>query len=94
MVLRLTDATVSALECAGLDIAETVAETALAAAWQGRTLTVTRESRDMLFEVLNDLSNSEDAAAIDGPIEMRKYARRASLSLGALASRVLRSADK
>ena len=91
--LRLTPTQRSALECAGLDILDalTDAERVLIAALDGYRLTVTAETRDALYTALNDRSNAEDADAEQNTdAALRAYARRASRSLAALASRVLR----
>lgn len=94
--IRLTDAQLSALECSGLEIIDRDADDAedlavLAAAWTGRTLTVTDATRESLWRAINDRSNAEDAAAEqDNDPAMRTFARRASRSLATLGSRVLR----
>jgi hypothetical protein len=92
--LVLTPAQRSALECAGLEAPDGPKETALALAWKGgNALDYADADRDAIFEALTDLSNAEDAFAEDTSqdAEMRKHARRAARSLGAIASRVLRT---
>lgn len=87
MTIILTTAQRSALECAGLDMAETATERILADAWRGTRLVVTNETRDALFEAVNDRSNAEDAQAIE---QRDVYARRAARALENLASKILR----
>lgn len=63
----------------------------LALAWRGRYLEFDSRDRAAIYMALNDASNAEDGFAEDtaeDPI-MRRFARRASLSLAALASKVL-----
>lgn len=88
-LVRLTDAQQSALECAGLGETERYGDelATLAAAWKGRTLVVSAETRDTLFSELTDLSNGEDE---DAQRTGNQFAARASRSLAAVASKVLR----
>lgn len=85
-VISLTAAQQSALECAGL---EDDRSSLVAAAWDRarRRLVVTENTADAIGVELTDLANSEDAQALTQPHD-RAAARRACVSLGALALRV------
>lgn len=89
--VRLSPAQVAALECRGLEDPHDDGEVLLALAWRrgGRTsLAFEPGERDALFVALCDASNAEDGHAEEKGCP---YARRAGASLGAVASRVLRS---
>lgn len=88
ITIRLTAAQRSALECAGLELAEDGPEVVLRAAWQGDRLVFDVRDREALFDALNDRSNAEDAQAEE---QRDRYARQAARSLAAVASRVLRA---
>lgn len=91
MMLRLSDAAISALECSGVCEPETDREQVLARAWQGSRLMVTAETADAIGFALNDLANAEDESARrDRDPEMRRHARRACRALSALAARAFR----
>lgn len=91
MTIRLSDAQISALECAGLEPGE---HDTVVRAWASRArLAFDLADRDALFSELTDLSNAEDATAEqERDRDMRKFARRASMALATVASKVLRAA--
>jgi len=84
--IRLSSAQESAMQCR--DWSE---EPAVREAWRGSQLFLPEddEQREQLWRELNDASNAEDESAEHLDPEGAKYARRASRSLQALASRVL-----
>ena len=85
MKLRLSDAQVSAIECR--DWSE---EPVMQRAWQGSYLVFEEADREPLWEELRDASNAEDAQAeYDTDAAARKFAGRASRSLGCVAGKVL-----
>lgn len=93
MVITLTAAQISALECAGLDWESEPGP--IERAWRTRGKFVFDESeRESLFSAVNDASNSEDAAAqhVDDAT-MRRQANNAAKALGNLASKVLRAVN-
>ncbi len=88
--IKLTEAQMSVLECNG--VFEDLEDRYLPGIILGRTMSFEPEARDRMYEIINDISNSEDAFADDGcedPV-CRKLARSASRSASALASKVLR----
>lgn len=90
MNVRLTDAQVSALECAGLALDDDPAAIALLRAWRDgdwRRLSFEPGDRDLLTRALVDAANSEDAAAERGD----PFAARARASLEAVARKVARA---
>lgn len=89
--VRLTEAQYSVLECNG--VFEDLEDRSLPGIIQGMTLSFVPEARDQMFEIINDISNSEDGFAEDGceDATCRKLARRASWSASALAGKVLRA---
>ena len=89
--VRLTEAQFSVLECNG--VFEDFEDRYIPGIIKGRMLSFTECARDRVFEIINDISNSEDAFADDGCEDAmcRKLARRASLSACALAGKVLRA---
>ena len=89
--VRLTEAQFSVLECNG--VFEDLEDRYIPGIIQGMTLYFTPEVRERVWEIINDISNSEDAFAEDGVEDptCRKLARRASWSASALAGKVLRA---
>lgn len=87
--IRLTEAQYSVLECNG--VFEDLEDRYLQGLILGRTLTFLPEARDRVYEIINDISNSEDGFSEDGceDATCRKLARRASRSASALAGKVL-----
>ena len=86
--MKLSDAQVSALECACLEDCPV-----LSACWDGGDtieIPTSMAKRDALMMELIDLSNLEDAFAdvLDG--QCRTFARRAARSLSALSGKVLK----
>jgi hypothetical protein len=87
ITIRLTEAELSALECAGLgEFDDNDRSAVIIQAWQGRSLAFDEADRDALWTLINDLSNSEDESNDRKP---DAYARRASRALARLASMVL-----
>ncbi len=64
VVVRLTKAQRTALQCAGLELACEPSERALAAAWDGgTTLRFERSQSELINRALTDASNAEDYCA-------------------------------
>lgn len=95
MILDLTPAQISALECACLDEDTPVT----LRAWRGSALHVEASHADALAAELADLANSEDAQAEEcsrlrggeRDVEGARMARGARDALSNLAARVLRA---
>lgn len=93
--VRVSEAQAAALECRPLDPPfDDEGDALLARCWDrgAGVLVFAEHERDGLFSALNDASNGEDASA-DHTTDptLRRLARAASRSLGALAGRVLRA---
>ena len=89
--VRITEAQLSALECAGLfEVPDGPDEAALAAAIDGRRLVVTNETREALVSALIELCNGEDAIAEDASRgrDERRFARAATRSLTNLIEKI------
>ncbi len=89
--IRLTEAQFSALECNG--VFEDLEDRYIPGIIKGMVLSFIPEAKERVAEIINDISNSEDAFAEDtsqDPI-CRKYARRASLSTSTLFAKILGS---
>lgn len=94
MKLRLSEAQISALECAGLGLGDQPCP--IEQAWTQRDcLEFDPGDRDKLFSAITELSNAEDATAErfkhDPP--SAKLARQAARALGNLASKILRAKE-
>lgn len=94
MIVHLSAAQISALECGGLDW-DAPEPGPIERAWSTHrhALVFEEADRDALADALNEMSNAEDAFAEErtNDREMRTFARRASRSLAALYGRVLRA---
>ena len=90
--IRLTDAQLSALQCAGLFERDDLTndEDVLRLSVQEHYLVVSPNTREAIARALNELSNAEDAAAVEQRNELAIYAARAARSLSNLYSKVLR----
>lgn len=88
--VRLTGAQVSALQCAGLELAPDEDEVALARAFCGRELRFAVEDVFAVSRGLIAAANSEDAMAEDGcrDAASRRFARGARDAMSNLAGRV------
>lgn len=91
IIIKMTDAQLSALECGG--IFEDIEDRYLPAIINGKTLSFTECARDRVFEIITDISNSEDAMAEETSLdsETRKLARRAAAAAANLGCKILRA---
>ena len=87
--VKLTDAEMSALECNG--VFEDIEDRYLPAIITGNTLAFEESAQDRVAEIINDISNTEDAYAEYecGDKESKKFARRAAQASSRLYSKVL-----
>lgn len=88
IVVRLTDAQRSALECSGIDLDDESPE--LLAAWNGASvLRANRATINALCGEITDVANSEDDIALrETDPEMRRLARGARTALTNLARNI------
>lgn len=88
--IYLSDAQVSALECAGLEAPDGIGERLLAAAWDMDQLRLPRSDKalDRMADALRDLANAES----DGPDGENRdaAARAAARSLTSIRGKILR----
>ena len=75
VIVRLTKAQRTALQCAGLELACEPSEHALAAAWDGgRSLRFERSQSELINRALTDASNASTEAEITGSLAKMKKA--------------------
>jgi len=92
--LRLSEAAISALECAGFELDDDPSP--IQRAWTKRdVLEFDADEAEALFSALNEQSNNEDAQAQNTNCDpdVRKYARRAASALATVAGKVLRMGE-